>query len=429
MSPERDKQMTEIMRSLRRALKHLCVRIDCGKEIESLIFDLPKRRSNTKLLRAYFVQKISLYINELARNENKKLRKSPNSAFYAVQIPFIAEIILCLQYSDNQIFDKKFNIVTGEKIRNNILSHNLLERILNDYVDKLPLSKTIRKHVRKSLDLTDIGQFIEGKYNLYDYFKNCNERHTQRVNKLPTFSKEVNDYLASTCFYQVASVLKRITPRAYQNFVHLYLLRISLTSSALFVEFSKMILDLKGYKGKNSQKIIDYAYLLGLVLQIVNDINDHIPAHHGYSTVAKESSDGFSDIKNGNITLPIALYLLNIKKELNYDALQNLIGKNLLENEDLYYLGDKSQGKIFDIALVLNDNSKIEVHEEESVLLEIAPILKHYAMPIVRILAKQARNNLDLQFPAGMYLDELLEVAETNKYYRIIEDSYQSAKI
>lgn len=60
--------------------------------------------------------------------------------------------------------------------------------------------------------------------------------------------------------------------------------------------------------------LMEYTYNFGMGLQLVNDIADFVPPELNEGTSAKESTDSYSDIKNGKMTLPI-IYMLERTKD------------------------------------------------------------------------------------------------------------------
>lgn len=423
MGPERRKLMIETVRNISKEFKKFRHAIASDGEVTKDFLAFPSERFdlNNKLLRGFFVRAISDYVDLLATEEKIRLKRYKDKHLYDTKLPFVAEMVLCLQYYDNQIFDKKFGVVTDKKIRNNILFHNLLERELFSYIRRefrrIPEVEMCAKRV---LDLTDMGQYVEGKYNTHDHFEKVVFLHTKHLNKLPKVSKSVDVYVKSCCFGKILKDLTSLVPQPYKNFVHLYLLRISLTAASLFVQFADLVISLKKYNGANQQKIRDYAFLLGIISQLVNDVGDFVPSSFGEKTLAKRPADCFSDLKNGNITLPLVIYLLSLEGKFYIEEFDRITEKVEKHYKNLS-IQQEPKGDLL-IPKILVEKQLISLEMEHQVLSEIRPFLLQYAIPIGKVWATYARNLIRSDIPAGALLIEVLELAESNRYYIDIED-------
>ncbi len=427
MHPKREKQMNEMKRKLSQCLKQLRNLTSITSELRDVIFQLPLERKNTMLTRAFFVWEISEYIDELSIKEGLATNKSEDPKLFSDKIPFVAEMILCLQYVDNQIFDRKKGVTTAVKIRNNIIAHNLLERTLFEYIHNYIPNEAdqVDKATRRALDLTDIGQYIEGKYNSLEYFDGIEQRYSKGKSTLPRFP-EISDYLNLINFDVFVQKFKGFFPKKYQNFVHLYLLRASLTSSALFVIFGDLIMRLKGYNGAHQEKIKQYAFLFGMALQATNDVNDFVPSSFEKSTVAKNASDCFSDIKNKNITLPIMIHLLYLDNKIELKWMEAYSkGYKYMEGERKRRPNRKKRL----ILKLLVEGHGLKTKDESRITLEIAPLLLHYIIPIGQKWANMAKDCLDLDTHSGPLLADLTEISEDNKYYKYIYSFYTDSLV
>ncbi len=423
MSPEREKQMNRMVRSLSKCLKQLRSLAGHSSELDALVFDLPLQRTKTKLVRSFFVWGIGSYIDEVSKTEGCKIWEPEDKNLFTEKLPFIAEMILCLQYADNQIFDKKKGVTTDIKTRNNILSHNLLERALFEYIRKnLSDATLVEEFTKTTLNLADVGQYIEGTYNSFEYYDGIMPRHKKGENKLPSFS-EIRPFLDLIDFEVFVKDFKSVFPQPYKNFVHLYMLRIALTSSALFVQFSDLVMKLKRYNGEHKKNVLLYAFMLGVVFQLVNDINDFVPSAYEKRTLAKNASDCFSDIKNKNITLPILIHLLNndAYQQLDLTKLNNFVK---IKPPFLESTIDIAQFRILNL---LEKGFNISPEEEKDLLLEISPVLLQYSMPIAQKWAEESTAFLDTENIPGQLLTELLEIAYDNQYYRYIQSMYSKS--
>jgi len=183
------------------------------------------------------------------------------------------------------------------------------------------------------------------------------------------------------------------------------------------VQFADLVMKLKKYRGKHKKDILRYAFLLGLSLQLVNDVNDFVPSAYEKRTLAKDASDCFSDIKNKNVTLPILIHLLSINQGLDLGKLDKF-----LEDQSILAEFDpeiKIEKRV-EILELLKNEYLVASEEEEAVLFDIAPVLIKYIMPIAQKWADDGEACLRTEKIQGRLLTELLEVAYDNQYYRYI---------
>ena len=85
---------------------------------------------------------------------------------------------------------------------------------------------------------------------------------------------------------------------------------------------------------------MNYAYFVGILLQLINDCVDFVPSEYNPDNVANKLEDCFCDIKNKNITLPL-IHLL---------AAEEVKGKRLTEkllNKDIKSLIKKQELNVF----------------------------------------------------------------------------------
>ena len=109
-----------------------------SRDINDSIFELVRKRMGGAPLRAYFVQKIfdihsslSVFSSFYPLSKNKDIQKLGR-----IQIPFIFEMVISIQYLHNQILDKKANILTHDDVNRNLLAANLLKDLLYQYIDE-----------------------------------------------------------------------------------------------------------------------------------------------------------------------------------------------------------------------------------------------------------------------------------------------------
>ena len=79
---------------------------------------------------------------------------------------------------------------------------------------------------------------------------------------------------------------------------------------------------------KEARELIAFSKCFGVMRQVVNDNVDWAPSYLGLSTKTKDAEDAFSDLKNGNITLPLIFHLQNSNKSIIHDYLEGEVSIN-----------------------------------------------------------------------------------------------------
>lgn len=294
-------------------------------DINDSIFDLVRKRMSGTPLRAYFVQKIfdinqslSIFSSLHHRSKNKDLQKLGQ-----VQLPFVFEMVISIQYLHNQVLDKKANIITHDDVNRNLLAANLLKDLLYQYIDEeIPAkwSQKVTKSVRECFQIVDLGQMVEKKWNTYEAFQQLDLPEEYIVK--PSINEALNQPILQT----ITEKLKADLPREKWEFAQLYLKRIHMTCGMLFVIATKLLVDIQKVNRKKAAQMVEFAHCYGILRQMVNDNADNIPSSFNLTTKSKAVSDAFSDFRNRNITLPILLHFTS--KNNNETA------KRLVEQSD-----------------------------------------------------------------------------------------------
>lgn len=311
MKPERKDRMVAICKCLKHELKSELLTAKMNSVLKEHFFFLLEDRMNHYGLRSFFTYTISQYVKEQAKAEGIKLKEYSEKLF-DTQLPFLAEGIITVQYYENQILDGKGGLYSDgifnmEKVRRNVLAGHYVKDFLYRYIEErifpddcYNYRMTMQK-VHKIFQLVDLGQAFQEKWGTYEAFKS-NDKH------IP-ITKEANDFIDNNIITSYWNAIREqgLTP-GIETFTRNYLRRIYLTSSALYKLMAELVMDLLNYHGKERNNILKFAAQVGMLGQIVNDINDFVPAECNMSTISKIPSDAFADLRNDNITLPLIFY-------------------------------------------------------------------------------------------------------------------------
>ena len=181
-----------------------------------------------------------------------------------------------------------------------------------------------------------------------------------------------------------------------EAYLDLYFYRIFLTNSALFVFGAQLIGYLLNAEEEQIDRVINFTVGYSLALQIVNDNADFIYRVLGKEgevnyPVCKERIDILCDLRNKVITLPVAFHLGIASKKMNQ--------------------------KVRFILNLSKQNTKIEINP--ALILEEMILSKaiSHSIKIGRLLVAQAKLFLSPRIPATAMLNDMLEIANWNKYY------------
>ena len=231
---------------------------------------------------------------------------------FTAQLPFLAEGIIAVQYYENQVLDGKGGLYAKgrydmSKINRNVIAGHYVKDFLYHYIeerifpDDCTAYRLTMKKVTRIFQMADLGQAFQGKWGTYAMINNIPKDLFITSEADDIIDEKIIDSYWRIIQSEGLSIDKEV-------FVRHHLRRIYLTSGVLFRLFSELIMDLLGYYGKERPAILQFATQLGLTGQIVNDINDFVPAECGLQSVSKTPNDAFADIRNDNITLPLLFY-------------------------------------------------------------------------------------------------------------------------
>lgn len=361
-----------------------------GSPDDAHTFLLLERKIADKPVRAYFSGEVFDYVRRAARQQGLALNCEDTRLFLRV-IPFVAEVVISIQYFHNQILDSKAGVTCRNKrqIDQNLLSANLLKEYLYEYIEQETEpahAAIITRYVRRIFKYVDVGQQIEKKWNSYESFD-------QGLYKNRQLHPEIEAFANPERVTPLLETLRRFYPER-SDYANAYLQRIALTSAALFVLNTEMILEISGYKGVEHERLLEFAWLYGMMQQVINDNADVVPSRFNHETTEKTASDAFSDARNHNVTLPLFLHLENMRlAPENHE--QDLV-KSILQRP-------------FHVTLTHR--------EEERLFLELrASGALYFSIDLGKYFAAKAQDSLTGSACDCQTLLALCEVADWNRY-------------
>lgn len=304
-------------------------------DLSTYCLKLLNRRWKRKILpqRAYFVRKIYEYV--LWEQDIEK-PCSELEQLFKVKLGLIMEVTIVIQYLHNQVIDGKFNVKKPRKIRRNLIASNILREILLQYIDqeiqvygKEIYDKT-RLCISEILLHVDLGQRIEQEYNHYDSYKK-NPPLCICQNTIGIFSN-------LECIRSIIDSVKEQIPDKV-DFIESYFRRIYLTNGCFYTFMTKLVMGILGYEDEGG-RLSKFAVTFGIATQITNDVVDFVPPIKkgkklSSSTVGKKTTDCYSDLNNGNITLPLIYHLTKNQERLVEEYLSKPNRNNSINNYSL----------------------------------------------------------------------------------------------
>ncbi len=358
-------------------------------------FQLLIAKFNNHPLRGFFTKKIFDYICE----ETTPCCDLAVEKLFPGKLPFILEVVITIQYYHNQILDGKGGIYTSDRIKQNLLLGNLLKDQLYSFVDQTvaaPYSRLISSYLRTIFKYTDLGQYIEKRHNTYNAYLD-----NDRV-ELP-FRDELEKIVDQSCIDFLLDTSCADSPVVFDKleFLRLYFVRIFLVSSSLFVLVYRLIKKLTGYTDEpGGHSLEKFAAFYGVMMQIVNDNCDWVPAWYQHKTVAKNYDDAFCDLKNRNVTYPLFLHL-NINREGGSI-------RNYLESEEAY-IPSELQNDLF-----------IEIIESSAM---------RQSIQLGRRVGESALQFLNPQNSHSILLEDMTKISQFNRYYFNLFKAMKKIKI
>lgn len=272
------------------------------------VLELLEKKLAGQPVRAYFLAKTARWLIQLQSPWQKtrtRLLAGHDRLFFA-QLPLIFEVVITIQYLHNQILDGKSGVTDRESISRNLLAANLLKDQLYRYLEQEVPSwarATTIQVVRSCFEQVDQGQFLEQTQNTYAAYRGNQANWKQ---SLPPAILDRVDLSAVGPFLEK---LKMDLPVMLHEQLDIYFHRIYLTCASLFVEAVQLLGSLLKVSAKRLDAVLQFSVCYGLMRQLVNDNADWIPQRYGLETKTKTAADGFSDLRNTTLTLPLLFFL------------------------------------------------------------------------------------------------------------------------
>lgn len=365
--------------------------------LEEYCLAFTTEKIGNKPLRAYFFNKMLEYL-QYDEATNVILKKYPKVLFQ-VKLPFVFEIVICIQYLHNHILDEKYDSKAAyhEKVCQNLIASNIIREVLFRYLEAevKPLLKNQKKYevllaaIRQLLILVDIGQRMDKSFTNYDHWRDGipNIEPSSGIFDA-AFQKAINP--------SIAKVKNDIPDKS--AFIDAYFHRIYLTNVYLFRCMSEVLMLLSNTKVTQYTKIQQFAIQYGFIIQIINDYSDFAYSPHkqeqkDLETAAKKTTDVFSDLYNFNITLPLIYHLQeDTRRRIRAYLEGGLRRKRLISDFPLQIMQE---------------------------IVESGSIRK--CVTITRNLSKSAMSQLDVTNPTFLYFKDMCAIANYNKFYRILK--------
>lgn len=351
---------------------------------------LHNRLEDHKLLRAYFAVLVRRYIGVGIRKKS-----SWDFAITDVKLPLIAEALMAVMYYDNQIFDKKGGVTTTEAASVNIEKGKILYDTILRYLNAAAKDKKTKERLRELVidvhTAVQVGQKMERERNRYQNWTTGvippQSNLTLPDNGVKGFVKE-----------QVKKVVldSHLFPENKVAFLDAYLERIYWTNAYFFERISQFLLDFLAPKHPERENILRFSALFGMMHQIVNDNTDFVPSWAREETSAKICCDALSDLRNKNVTLPVAIHLLRCPN----GAIETYLAAN--ENEAVW--------------------PELRFSEE---------IIEHSifeSIKVGKLIKPICLQLLNFKNPQYVFLEDTAKVAENNRFYRYFYDRRESKK-
>lgn len=266
-----------------------------------------ERRLAGRPVRAYFMDKMGQWaVASLPVWRRKRWEGGVREHLLRRQLPLIWEAVITIQYLHNQILDGKSGVTTRERISERLLWANLLKDQLYRYIDgEVPAAyrPAVMASTRRCFSWVDYGQVLEKRTN---HRPSGEPELSDWPSLLPAQVRQSLDLAAAQVFIDK---VKRDLPTLRHEAVDLYFQRIFLTCAFLFVEGADLLIRLTRPKSDVAASLRGFSLNYGLMRQLVNDNADWLPSAFALHTRAKEATDGFSDLRNGTLTLPLLFYL------------------------------------------------------------------------------------------------------------------------
>jgi hypothetical protein len=433
MLPARKKIMIETRRLIQKEYRVFRAYNPLDAKIEGRIFPLLTKRIKGLGIRSFFTRTMYHYILEQADANNEAINAplEQEKVIFEQKLPFISEVIIAIQYYQNQILDGKGGLkgenehYIKEKVDQNLIASHYIKDALYEYIDQEiypndPIkNRLVTKAVRRIFRYVDLGQDMQDQWGTVEHFN--------QLNRYVFISKEIEEFIDKDLIDTMWSSMNEDgIAEKNECFIKNYLLRIQLCNAALYSIFTELIMDLVGYSGTEHKNILKFAKFQGILGQIVNDNNDYVLPEYNLLTVNKKPEDAFADLRNNIITLPLIHYLQekenpellisNLKNELfppEIPAKDSSLPWNILNFNFMIE-------KIGSIIPILNQNRFKET------LPKLLSSIQESIETTERISMNIKKLNLIQKSTFGILLNDMNSIAEVgyNRFYQKIYEDF-----
>ncbi len=359
-----------------------------------------REKAGGKPVRAYFSWKCFEYLAyyKAGRLSENIPALDPNQIF-STKLPLVFELAMTIQYLHNQILDEKMDARPSnrQKVNKNLIESNLLREVLFTYVKEeifphigTAKNKLLKDRLRKLMMYVDLGQRLEKEFGAYDRWKQ---------DDLPSFHPEKwlgDDQCRSLMTHYIDGVLGEL--KFGHAFTKVYFHRIYWTAVYFFRAIADVVAELMDFSNSPLLSGVQvFTVYYGFLAQIVNDCIDFTytddPKERArLKATSKKNTDFMADLFNFNITLPL-----------------------------VYHLQSGNRGKIESYLEGGRKAKKLLTIYPKQIMQEIVgsgAILKSISLTLE--LGKAATAYLDPCNPATLYLGNMCEITNDNKYLRIL---------
>lgn len=323
MTNERHSLMDKTRENLQSELEVVLRDLKLQQAWQNIVFELVQRKFEHLDVRSSFAVAIYEYIQLLTDKEKVELKGLKDDVLFRRQLPFVAAMVITIQYLENHILDGKDGVKPEGGIDENRLKEKLgashyLKDFLYAYVRKRMFPRSLRNRdvvencLERMFQITEEGQCAERNGSTLDNVQ-------KGMSQMPEWSPVPAAYMNHELIEEILSKLLHyglLPQRA--SFTRFYLQRVYCTNAAYFSLLAECVMDLAGFKGKRwkkeRQNICFFAAGYGMIGQLINDMADYIPASEGITSVAKKPEDAYSDLRNHNYTLPFLLAVRDFEK-------------------------------------------------------------------------------------------------------------------
>jgi len=332
MTNERHSLMDKTRENLQSELEVVLRDLKLQQAWQNIVFELVQRKFEHLDVRSSFAVAIYEYIQLLAVKEKVELKGLKDDVLFRRQLPFVAAMVITIQYLENHILDGKDGVkpeggIDENRLKEKLAASHYLKDFLYAYVRKRMFPRSLRNRdivencLERMFQITEEGQCAERNGSTL-------ENVQYGMHPMPEWSAEPAAHMNHELIEDILSKLLHhgLLPQR-TSFTRFYLQRVYCTNAAYFSLLAECVMDMAGFKGKKWEKerkdICYFGLVLGVTSQIMNDLSDFIPALKSKAKVAKKKEDALSDLRNNNFTLP---FLFAVK---DFEVIKPMLAKNL----------------------------------------------------------------------------------------------------